>query len=365
MRLIGSVVLVLLTLIVPCSAMDLDEVMGRQGEAVGLERIEEAAKPYFDSFEPQNADLEEGLRILGSKGMDEIEGVVKKTLRSCTMILSVVLLCGLAGSITDGVKAGQTAAVSMVGVLAITAIAVLDVKALLGLGQRTLENVTDFANVLFPAVTALAAATGSITGAAVKEMAVIFFTDLLLNVMDRFLIPIVYAFLGASIAYAATGNEGLKRIASFLKWAVNSVLTLLLTAFVGYLSISGAIAGQTDAVAVKTAKLTMSSVIPVVGGILSDAAETVLAGAGILRGTVGVFGMLTVLAMCLSPFLQLGVNYLMYKLTAALTSAVAEPALGNLIENIGTAFGLILGMMGAGALALLLALISALSVMNL
>lgn len=52
------------------------------------------------------------------------------------------------------------------------------------------------------------------------------------------------------------------------------------------------------------------------GGIISDAAETVLAGAGMLKNTVGVFGMLAILAACAYPFLQLGVQYLLYKLTA-------------------------------------------------
>ena len=47
----------------------------------------------------------------------------------------------------------------------------------------------------------------------------------------------------------------------------------------GYLTASGAIAGSADAAAVKAAKMTISRAIPVVGGILSDAAETVLAGA--------------------------------------------------------------------------------------
>lgn len=70
----------------------------------------------------------------------------------------------------------------------------------------------------------------------------------------------------------------------------------------GYLTASGAIAGSADAAAVKAAKMTISRAIPVVGGILSDAAETVLAGAGVLRGTVGVVGMLVVLAICLTPF---------------------------------------------------------------
>ena len=113
---------------------------------------------------------------------------------------------------------------------------------------------------------------------------------------------LVYTYIAACVAYAAVGGtRGLKRIAGTLKWVVTSVLTVVLLVFVGYLTVSGVIAGSTDAVTVKAAKFTMSSLVPVVGGILSDAAETVLAGAGILKNAVGVFGMLAVLCMCVAP----------------------------------------------------------------
>jgi stage III sporulation protein AE len=51
-------------------------------------------------------------------------------------------------------------------------------------------------------------------------------------------------------------------------------------AFVGYLTVSGVIAGSADAVAIKAAKSRRLRMVPVVGGILSDAAETVLAAPG-------------------------------------------------------------------------------------
>ena len=56
----------------------------------------------------------------------------------------------------------------------------------------------------------------------------------------------------------------------------------------------------------KLAKSAVSAVVPVVGSILSDAAESVLAGAGLLRGMVGTAGTLALLGVCLVPFLRLG-----------------------------------------------------------
>ena len=175
----------------------------------------------------------------------------------------------------------------------------------------------------------------------------------------------VYAYIAAATAHAALGNEGLKRIASTLKWVVTSILTAVLIAFVGYLSVSGVIAGTTDAITLKAAKFTVSSVVPVVGGILSDAAETVLVGASMLKNTVGVFGMLVVLGMCIVPFLQLGIHYLTYKFAAALSSTVADSRTAGLIDRLSGAFGLVLGMAGACALLLLVSMVSAIRVSGL
>ena len=86
-----------------------------------------------------------------------------------------------------------------------------------------------------------------------------------------------------------------------------------------------------------------------------------LAGAGVLKGTVGVVGMLVVLAICLTPFLQLALHYLAYKLAAALAGTVDHSRLGALMDSIGGAFGLLLGMTGSCALMLLLSIVSAVS----
>ena len=251
--------------------------------------------------------------------------------------------------------------VTIAGALAITALTMTDMAAMIGLGRETLGRMSAFSDLLLPVVAVLTAATGGLTGAAVRQSATVLFSQLLLAAMDRLLIPLVYAYVAVSCAQAAVGDPGLERLAGLLKGAAAALLTGLLLAFVGYLTASGAIAGSVDAAAVKAAKLAISRAIPVVGGVLADASESVLAGAGALRGTVGAAGLIVVLAICLGPFLRLALQYLVYKGTAALCATVAQPRLSKLIDAIGGAFGLVLGMTGAGALILLVSLVSAMT----
>ena len=193
-------------------------------------------------------------------------------------------------------------------------------------------------------------------------MAAALFSNLLIDLISGLLVPLLYGYIAACVAQAALGREELKRMADLLKWTVTTVLTIVTTAFVAYLTASGVVAGTADAAAVKAAKFAISGAVPVVGGILSDAAETVLASAGVLRGTVGVFGMVTILGICLLPLLRLAVHYLTYKLVAALACALGSGPACTLVDRLSSAFGLVLGMTGACCLLLLIALVSCVSV---
>lgn len=347
------------------AALESDEIIRSQADALEVDVLRRAAAEYAPDLNfAQIPDLDGALSDLLETGTESLHSVIKKALHSGVLLLTIVFFAGLAeGAAACGT--GKTVqAVPIAAALAITAVAVTDANSLIGLGQEVIEKMETFSAVLLPTVAAVTAASGAPAGAAAGQMAAMLFSELLMSLINRLLLPLVYAYIAACTAHAAVGNEGLKRIAGTLKWVVTSILTAVLIAFVGYLTVSGVIAGTTDAITLKATKFTVSSMVPVVGSILSDAAETVLAGAGILKGSVGVFGMLTILGMCLIPFLQLGVHYLMYKVTAALAATVGAPRLVTQIDGIGGAFGLVLGMTGACALLLLVSLVSAITVMS-
>ena len=351
--------LAVLLLLSGMGAASASDVLAAQSEALDLDALQDAAGGYLpDGALEAGISLDEGLQTILDTGSGQISGVVRKAVRSGVLLLTVVLLCGLAEGLYGGMGVSQTTdVVAIVGALAITAVAVADANSLIGMGREALEQMETFSKILLPTITA----AGSPSGAVARQLATMLFSDILITLINRLLLPLVYTYIAACVAYAAVGNEGLKRIAGTLKWVVTSVLTVVLLVFVGYLTVSGVIAGSTDAVTVKAAKFTMSSLVPVVGGILSDAAETVLAGAGILKNAVGVFGMLAVLCMCVAPFLQLGIHYLTYKVTSALSATVSSGRVAGLIDQIGGAFGLVLGMTGASALLLLISMVSAIT----
>lgn len=145
-------------------------------------------------------------------------------------------------------------------------------------------------------------------------------------------------YIGVLTASACLPENRLGVLAGGLKKAVTWCLTTALLAFTLYLSAVRVVSGAADGLSVKMAKAAISGVVPVVGGIIAEASETVLAGAGMLRSVIGVGGMLAILAACSLSLLQLGVQYLIYKLTAFWPRWWPAGALPGLIDGLGGAF---------------------------
>ena len=330
---------------------------------MGLQQLEQIGEEYAG---PQDIragpDVNAALRHMADRGRSALHGVVRDAACSCVLLLTVTLLWSLAQGMKTATGGDPMEAVTLAACLSVTAVAVGDVHSLLALGQEAMDRMETLGDVLLPAVSMATVAGGSPGAAAVRHGATILFSDLLIRLIRRLLIPLCYAFVAASAAWAALGNDGLKRVGGLVKWLITILLSAVLLAFLFYLNITGVIAGGADAATLKAAKFTISNLVPVVGGVISDTAETLLAGASVLRNGAGIFGMLAVAGICVAPFLNLGAHYLLYKCTAALAATAAgDSRVTGLIDALSTAFALVLAMTGACAVLLMVAMISAVS----
>lgn len=227
-------------------------------------------------------------------------------------------------------------------------------QVFVNLGIQTVEEMIDYGKLLLPVMTAGLAAQGGITKSAALYTGTAVFNTILGNLIVKLMIPTVSAYLALALANSAIGDETLKKIRDLIKWCAAWVLKLGLYIFTGYMGLTGVITGSADAAALKVTKTTISMAVPVIGNILSEASETVLVGAAIVKNAAGVYGMLAILALCLGPFARIGVQYLMLKFAAAICSVFATKQATDLISDFSTAMGLLLAVTGTICLILLI-----------
>lgn len=285
----------------------------------------------------------------------ELSRVFSQSARSACVALAVTLLCSVAGAAAPDGKTPEY--VILAGSLAILGSCAGDIRGFLDQVRYALAELSDFSKALLPCVAAASAAVGQGASGAAKYAASALFLDVLMTVGINLVLPAIYAYAVVSTAQAALPSGALGGPVKLIRWGCGFLLTGLTTVFTLCLSLSGAIAGHGDKLAGSLAKSAISAALPVVGSILSDAADSYLAGAQLLRGAVGVFGLGAVLCVCLGPVLRLGLHYVLFKAAASLAEPFGEGRLSALVGNIAAAYGMALGLLGSAGVMLFVSIV--------
>lgn len=271
----------------------------------------------------------------------------KESLRLCAVLLAIVFLCALSKLLSQ--DASDTV-VGCAGALGLSAAFLFGFQSMMNVAVQTINNLTDYTGVLMPVLAAAVSLQGGAGSASALYGGTMLFSQLLMRTITGILIPATYFFLALATAEAALGNDTLAELRALIGWGISKALKILLYVFVAYLSVTGIVSGTTDAGTLKATKAALSAMVPVVGGILSDASETILAGAASVKAAVGVFGMLAVVSVVIVPFLRIGLQYLLLKVTAAVGGTAGLKKHTELLKQFSAAMGYLLAMCGACAM---------------
>ncbi len=270
----------------------------------------------------------------------------------CSALIAVTMAISIVSSMPG--KTGQV--IQLVGVVAVASLLLQQTGSMIRAGVETVTELSEYGKLLLPVMTGALAAQGGITSSSALYISTTVFNAILSSGISAILIPLVYCFLALSVASCATAQEILKKLCEFVKWLCTWLLKTTLYIFTGFIGVTGVISGTADATALKATKLTMSGMIPVVGGILSEASEAVLVGAGVMKNSAGVYGLIAVIAIWITPFLRIGIRYLLLKLTASVCEVFGVKQISVLISSFSDAMGLLLGMTSAICVILVISL---------
>lgn len=188
-----------------------------------------------------------------------------------------------------------------VAVLGAGGLLLVPLFALLDSVLETTQQVAVFLTAYAPVYAGLVATGGRVAGALSYQTTLLSACQLLAWLIRGMVFPV----LTVSLAFGCTGSvtDGfcLERFGQTLHKGILWVLGLFSTVFSFVLSFQQLAAAAGDSLSGRMVRFSLSSFVPVVGGLLGEAYSTVVGCAGLLRSAVGCFGMVAVVLVIVPP----------------------------------------------------------------
>lgn len=351
-----------------------DDVINSQMDSFNISNFIDEANKYSNDI-LKDIDIQELLNnaIKGEldtnqllKNIFPILGTeIKEALKVMGSILIIVLIHSVLKSISDNLNNKSVAQITYyVQYILIATVIMTNFSSIITLTKEAVGNMISFIQLLFPLLMTLMLASGSVVSVNLVQPIILFIINLISNIFQSIIIPIILVGTALAIVSKISDRIQIDKLSKFLKSSSVWVIGILLTIFVGVLSIEGTLGSSVDGITAKTAKAAVSSFIPVVGKVLGDAVDTVIGCSAILKNAIGIVGVIVVIAICITPILKLAIITIIYHLTAALCEPIADSKIVSLISQMADTFKILLAIVCSISVMLIIGITLVINISN-
>ncbi len=289
----------------------------------GQELFDEYSEKYYEILSDELTD--EAEEILAESGFDEIDfdkilssspediinffincskGKVATPLKNFIVNAGLTIIVSISFSyLSEDEK--KKKAVTMLSFAYISLSVCVPMSSLLSAGVAAIRLSSKFMLVFLPILAGIIAASNNPLLALNYNSLTMYLAEAVSSFATNFLVPVEGMFFALICVNIVSDTMHINNFAQTVKNTVVKTLSVLATIFTAVLSIKGILSNIADTVAVKGTKLLVSTVVPIIGGSVSDAYASVVNSLILLRSSVGIFGIVAIAAVNMPVITQL------------------------------------------------------------
>lgn len=278
------------------------------------------------------------------KILSEVKDALPSFLSSLAPLLSVILLTAAVTFILPEAPR-VVEAFMLCAKLSASVMIICSTSRIISSVSSHLGRLCTVMNLFVPVMEAVTLALGNITERSVHSAAVTLGVTLIGNFNTYLLTPLVSALFSLSAVSLLSGDTGLGCAVSSFRKFVNRMWQICAIFFSFLLGIQSILAKSTDNLAAKGVKFAIGSFVPVAGGMLSEAYNTLREGLGFVRGVCGVGGIVVLLLLTVPALIPV----VMYKLSIFIAKTASEllkcDVLTPILTEVGGIVDFLIGIM--------------------
>lgn len=371
-KLFGLIIISLYILSCSAFAANTDELLESQTDAINVQDIKESidrlSSPGSNEILPK-INIKNIIKSIATGNISfNIKDVFQKTLKYLFKeiyqnlhligkIIILVILCAILENLQSSFgKEGVGEVAFYACYIFIAAILIKSFMDILNSSKVVIENMILFMQAIIPAIFTLLVATGNIIKSTILQPSIIASIQVMAVIIKDFILPLIILYTALAIVSNISNKIQISKIAALIKnvgvWSIGIFLTI----FIGIVTLQSSVTTAADNVGTKTAKFAVSTFVPFVGKILSDAVDTVLGYSLILKNSLSVVGLIAILLICLAPILKIFALIIIYRLSAAIIQPISDIRIVNCITEMANSLMFILVTMISVAVMFLISI---------
>ncbi|MBR2384781.1 MAG: stage III sporulation protein AE [Clostridia bacterium] len=260
---------------------------------------------------------------------------IKQKLPTFITIFSLLLICAIIKSIKperlgNGVyEITFFACYSIIVTIIITIVYTLVVQS-----KQTIEKTSKIVQSVFPIMLALMTVTGNTSSVAVYNPSMLFITDFVVIVINKVVFPVILGMLAISVVSNICKGVKLNGLLQFSSSSLKWIIGLVATVFSLFLTVRGLNAGIHDGISMRAIKYTVNSSVPLVGGLLRDGLDLILASGILVKNALGGLAIIIIFGTIIQPIVEIVCVVLALRLVNAVLQPLNDERVVSFINSV-------------------------------
>ena len=349
---------------VPAFALDYDyqgqmeDYFAGEGFQELLDKLPQGAKDFLEELGLYGiSGTVEGMtpQVFLSALWDTFLGYLSAPLRMLVSLVGIIILCAMLESFSSSfTTSGVESIFNIVITVFISSIIINPIVECIVDTSRVIEDFAVFILSFIPVFAGVITASGQPMTGAAYNLFLFWMCQLTAQLVTSVFVPLLCAYLALSVLSVVCPRLNLSGLVGGIKTFVTWSLGLILTLFIGLMSIQSVVASSGDSIAVKTTKFFIGSMIPAVGGALADLFVAAQGCIQLVKGTLGAFGIIITALTFLPVLARTAIWYLTISAGAIISELFSLPQITKLMKALSSTLGILVAVLLYDALLVII-----------
>ena len=268
---------------------------------------------------------------------------VKTVLSMCITIVVIGIICSLIKNLQSAFSSDSISEIAFYACYALMIIVLTRTFIIsLDLAKDIITEISGFMSKLLPILVVMLGVAGGFTESATMDPIVLGTTIIIPKIYLNIILPLILVTFVLQFTNNISTEPKISNLCSLVKSAVLWIQGLILTVYIGLLTVRGITASTIDAVTLKTAKFTIDNFIPIVGKTFSDAITSVAGYSLIIKNAIGSVGLIVLILIIIYPIIKIFLSSIILKISSSLLEPIADKRITKAVFSAGDALVLIL-----------------------